>query len=234
MRQRRWWVLIALLARIDVAGAAVTLRAGSATVSTPGDTADLCVALATDGEQVAGIQNDLVWDGSCATLVSESDCRINPATGKTLYGIFPPHLDFAYRAVVLSLTDLDPIADGELYCCAFVVEAAPGTCCAVGITQAGAADPRGNALSTLTTAGDLCVGFSAATPTPTPNVHIDAIASGGDGCQVAAPDGAGRTGRCLGLVALLALALRRRPIGRRARKANPPGAGLPPARSDDV
>jgi hypothetical protein len=41
----------------------VALRATAATVATTGETADLCVLLDAGGEQVAGTQNDLVWDG---------------------------------------------------------------------------------------------------------------------------------------------------------------------------
>jgi len=36
--------------------------------------------------------------------------------------------DFCLRAIVLSLTDVNPIPDGDLYCCRFSVHAAPGAC----------------------------------------------------------------------------------------------------------
>ena len=51
--------------------AAVTLRVTSATVQAPGDMGQICVQLETQGQLVAGTQNDLIWDGTCATLAPD-------------------------------------------------------------------------------------------------------------------------------------------------------------------
>src|SRR5262249_12832089 len=84
MRTREW--LIGLMLVFVSTGQAVgiaSLQATSATVAAPGADADLCVVLDSHGERVAGTQNDLVWDPSCATLASPGDCRVDSATGKS-------------------------------------------------------------------------------------------------------------------------------------------------------
>src|SRR5215831_14692206 len=126
----RWGAALALLAPAGSAGATVVFRATSAVVDQPGDDADVCVTLESGGAQVAGTQNDLVWDRSCAMLSNVSACRINPANGKQLFGDSAHQPDSAYRALVLSLSDVSPIPDGELYCCAFQIEAPTDACCA--------------------------------------------------------------------------------------------------------
>src|SRR5690606_31324814 len=106
---------------------------------------------------------------------------VDPSTGKDLYGRFQASEDFRYRALVLSLFDVDPIPDGGLYCCDFQVEADAGSCCAVGVAHAVASDPNGNSL-TLDAGppAQLCVEPAAG-----------GSASGDDdGCQVVAADGA--------------------------------------------
>lgn len=50
---------------------------------TPGQNGlvDISVRLTTDGRLVAGVQNDIVFDGLAVRLPSASSCRINPAIG---------------------------------------------------------------------------------------------------------------------------------------------------------
>lgn len=188
MRARLWLVvLFGLIVAPDCVTAVVTLRAQSASVDAPGDTADLCVALDSGGAPVAGTQNDLVWDGSCATLPSASACRISPGTGKQLHGGFPPQFDFTYRALVLSLDDLDPVPDGELYCCGFIVEADPGSCCRVSVVRAGASDPRGSELAATGNSAQLCVRGVGPPGSPTPTGTPDPRGESSDGCQTAPP-----------------------------------------------
>lgn len=173
---------------------AVTLQLGSASVAQPGDSAEICVSLATGGAAVAGTQNDLAWDGACATLPDAAHCYAAGTHGKSLQGKLLDQRDFTYRALVLSLSDVDPIADGVLYCCVFTVEAAAGTCCDVQVSGAGAADPRGEALAARGVGGTLCVaaGGAPSTPTPTPTPTFMQTFScltcvapqDGDGCQV--------------------------------------------------
>jgi hypothetical protein len=88
----------------------------------------------------------------------------------------------------LSLTDVEPIPDGQLYCCTFTVDAAPGQCCDIAVVNSGTSDPQGHALDTSGIGGQLCVagggpGTPAATPTPTP--PTGGSSSDDDGCQVA-------------------------------------------------
>ena len=168
---------LALLLAAPAWGASLDIS--SADVAQPGDVAEVCVTLDGEGQEVAGTQNDLVWDGTCATFLDE--CRVDPATGKDLNGRIQGSEDFRYRALVLSLTDVDPIPDGGLYCCDFQVEAAAGSCCAVEVVNAGGSDPQGNALP-------LDAG-------PPAQLCVEPTASGGasgddDGCQVVAADGA--------------------------------------------
>lgn len=167
MRSARWWVGLALLGYPGSAGAAVTLQATSATVDQPGDVGDVCVVLDSGGASVAGTQNDLVWDGSCATLSDASACRINPDRDQQLFGAFLAHQpDFTYRALVLSLSDVAPIPDGELYCCAFQIEASPGDCCAISVTDAAASDPAGHALPVAAAGTEVCVARAIPTASP--------------------------------------------------------------------
>ena len=110
---------------LALAGPAVaqSLRVSSATVDQPGHSADICVSLDSAGHEIAGTQNDLVWDGACATLERAESCRIAPDVDKELAGRIQGGAGFRYRAVVLSFEDVDPINDGALYCCAFRVAA---------------------------------------------------------------------------------------------------------------
>jgi MYXO-CTERM domain-containing protein len=202
--------LVALFISSGRAVAVVELRAEGVTVDAPGDVAQLCVSLDSGGAEVAGTQNDLVWDGSCATLPNSASCEINPATGKQLQGGFPPQFDFTFRALVLSLADVDPIPDGPLYCCSFTVEGDPGTCCPVELVRVGASDPRGTALSTSANTAQLCVA-GAGTPVPT-RTPIPGGGGEDDGCQVSGrrDRGVPPTVLVIGLVALAALRRRRR------------------------
>lgn len=208
------WLVILMLSAIWTRSAAgvVALQATSATVAHVGETADLCVVLDSGGAQVAGTQNDLVWDGVCATLASAADCRANPAIGKTLHGDLDSAGDFTYRALVLSLSDVDPIPDGQLYCCTFSVEATPGSCCSVAVVNTGVSDPRGSAVSSTGSTAQLCVANGGVTiprsPTPTPTPQIDPSTSDSSGCQIAPPS-AQRLGAGLFVLVIL-VALRRR------------------------
>ena len=203
MRHHWGTVLIGLLALTRSAVADVTLDLSSTTVERPGDTGRVCVSLSTGGQDVAGTQNDLVWDGTCATL-DEGACVVAGTHGKQLNTRIQASDDFRLRALILSLTDVDPIADGLLYCCDVTVEAAPGACCDVAIVDAGASDSKGNAVTVSGGTGELCV---AATGAPTPTATPRSTANDDDGCQIAPPHG---IGAAPWLAALALLLLRRR------------------------
>lgn len=158
----------ALAMAAQIAGAA-TITVSSATVQDPADPARLCVGLVLDAEElVAGTENELAWDGACATLLEET-CAANPAHGKDLSGAIQAGEDFRYKALVLSFTDTDPIPAGDLYCCDFSVQVpAPGDCCPVSVEAPGSSDQEGNPLTTTAGApGQVCLSSDASTPLPT-------------------------------------------------------------------
>jgi MYXO-CTERM domain-containing protein len=215
----QWRVIGFILLSIwaNRADGVVSLQATSATVAMAGETADLCLVLDSGGVQVAGTMNDLVWDGSCATLASAAECRANPATGKLLFGDMERFSEFAYRGLLLSLSDVEPIPDGPLYCCAFSVEAAPGRCCAIRVVNSAASDPSGRAVPSVGHTGQLCVAAGGAThpPTPTPTPSAPRLTPAADGaevrnsdtggCQISSAPQAGASARPVGLVVLLGL-----------------------------
>jgi hypothetical protein len=88
----------------------------------------VCVGLDSAGQKVAGTQNDLIWDGSCAAL-KPSSCTAVADSKKPLHGNTPPNAPNTYRALVFALDNVDPIRDGALYCCDFDMTANP-ECCA--------------------------------------------------------------------------------------------------------
>ncbi len=190
-----------LFLALAVPAQAQWLRVGSANVAESGDTAEVCVSLESLGRVVAGTQNDLVWDGACVTLESADSCAVASGIGKSLHGRVLGNRDFAYRGLVLSLEDLAPIPDGTLYCCRFVVDAMPHSCCAVSIENVGLSDDKGNALGVA--AGPparLCVGpFDGTpladnptrmpTPTPTPTARTVPANDGMNGQDTASASG---------------------------------------------
>ena len=111
-------VVLAVLA-LAVPARAVQLQVSSAEVASPGDLAEVCVSLHTDG---AGSRRRAGRPGVGRRLRDADgaeSCRIEPATGKQLFARVLGSRDFALRTVVLSLADVDPIPDGRLYCCDF-------------------------------------------------------------------------------------------------------------------
>ncbi len=137
---------------------AVTFSIDSATVSQPDAQTTLCVSFDTQGQAVAGTQNDIVWDGDCATLL-EGSCRVTGSHNKQLHQALHRELSFTYRLLLLSLGNVDTMPSGQLYCCDFLVHLTePGTCCSVRLTNTGASDPAGGALTVRAAGpGELCL-----------------------------------------------------------------------------
>jgi hypothetical protein len=121
----------------------------------------LCVGLDSGGQKVAGTQNDLIWDGSCADLKTGS-CTAVPDSKKPLHGNTPANLQSTYRALVFALDNVDPIRDGQLYCCEFELKGSGDGCCAVRFDRLGASDPVGTALATTGQPEKLCLVSGAA------------------------------------------------------------------------
>lgn len=200
-------VALAVLCRGAVAGA-VGLSISSATVAQPGDSTRLCVTLTTGGQQVAGTQNDLVWDGTCMTL-NDGACFPAGNHGKQVNTRIQNSADFRMRVLVLSLSDVDPIDDGVLYCCNVQAEAEPGACCSIAVVNTGASDSAGTAVGGVGgNSGRVCVqgsgntgggavgnviggqGFGAGNAAPAGDVAAPAVnagAAGGGSGPAAAP-----------------------------------------------
>jgi MYXO-CTERM domain-containing protein len=111
-----------------------------------GGAAQVCVSLVTGGEEVAGTQNDLVWDGTCMSL-NENGCSAAGTHGKQVNTRLQNSADFRMRVLVLSLSDVDPIDDGVLYCCRVQGEAPSGSCCSISVVNTGASDSKGKAVA---------------------------------------------------------------------------------------
>jgi MYXO-CTERM domain-containing protein len=133
--------------------AAVTMRVTDATASQPGERVTVCVTLDAAGQSIAGTQNDLVWDGECATLTKGS-CQV-AAPRKQLNDAFPAGSSFTMRAFVLALDNLEPIPSGNLYCCNFISELSSSGSCPIRITNALAADPSGKAVQVTAQGGSI-------------------------------------------------------------------------------
>ncbi len=93
-----------------------------------GGTAVVSATLSTGGKSIAGAQNDLQFDSSVLSIAAagngKPDCQVNPAINKTAtaFAFTPSGCSgkscSGVRALVLSLTDVKPIADGSnLYAC---------------------------------------------------------------------------------------------------------------------
>lgn len=120
----------------------------------------VCVGLDSAGQKIAGTQNDLVWDGTCAALKANS-CAAIPDAKKPLHGNTPPNLPNTYRALVFALDNVDPIRDGALYCCDFEMTGSPA-CCSIKFDRLGVSDPVGNALPVTGQPPQLCLNTGAA------------------------------------------------------------------------
>lgn len=132
----------------------------SATVQNPGDSGQICVMFSSGGKQVAGTQNDLVWDGNCATLTDPPPCAVAGSHGKQLAKALLT-TDFSFRGIVLSFNDTNPIPDGPLYCCSFESEANPGECCSITITNTLGSEPGGGQVTLSGNAGQICTAASS-------------------------------------------------------------------------
>ena len=133
----------------------VRLTMGSATVGGRGDQAEICVDFSTGGVEVAGTQNDLHLSDDCARILG---CRATGTHGKS---VTPGRLvssgaEKSMKILVLSITDVNPIPDGPLYCCSFRARRESG-CCPIGIGGGLASDPGGRKLVVDGLSGSLCV-----------------------------------------------------------------------------
>jgi hypothetical protein len=123
-----------------------------------GQRVDVSVTLHIGGTKIAGTQNDLVFDPSQIAVLPKAngkpDCTANGALGKdgTAFSFLPTGCQpmigagcTTVRALVLSLSNVDPIADGaRLFSCKVQIgpQAKPGTQ-TLTMTRVGFSDPKG-------------------------------------------------------------------------------------------
>jgi hypothetical protein len=144
-----------------------------------GGTIRLCVGLDSAGQKVAGTQNDLVWDSSCASLKKES-CAAVAESKKPLHGNMPPSVPNTYRALVFALDNVDPIRDGALYCCDFEITKKTD-CCSVKLDRLGASDPTGHAQATTGVPPQICLGGGPAAAAAADSAPAAQPAASGEG-----------------------------------------------------
>lgn len=163
---------------LGMVGAAVLLVAAPASAATffvqqtdgaPGQPVDVCVWMTGGNNEVAGVQMDLSWDPACmepATGGNRPRCRSNPDTGKTVQSA--PRGASTVRAIMLSFSDVDPIPDGELFCCQFrVTNNPPGGQCAVGFSNLIASTPTGQRTDARSgRGGGVNIGRAGGAPAP--------------------------------------------------------------------
>jgi hypothetical protein len=173
--------------------------------SVPGEQVEVAIVLRSHGHEVAGVQNDIIFDPAVVDLEEPSGCKINPAIGDRLdeCGEDPPTAACKslqhnlaecpaaagcpdgseglkrFRGIVLSISNLNTIPDGELYRCTFTVAAdadltlgAPLLC-----VNAGTSDPGGNALTTSCRDGEILAPGGTPRPTRTPTSRPPAATS---------------------------------------------------------
>jgi len=147
-------------------------------VGAQGDFVPFDVTLQT-GVEVGGTQNDITFPPEAPIAADEHGqpmCAVNPDINKngTSFAFQPPGCTVgtsctAVRALVLALSNVDPIANGAvLYTCTVAIgaEVADGTF-PLTCSNAGASDPDGGALVTNCVNGSVVVGVQ---PTATSTV----------------------------------------------------------------
>lgn len=151
----------------------VEITIGS-TATGPGVTASVDVVL-TAGSPVAGTQNDIAFPIE-ATIAARSngrpDCTANPDIRKeaTVFSFQPsgctPGIDCTgIRAIVISFSNLDPIAVGSvLYTCRVNVADAAFDIYPLTCSRPGASDPEGNALDTTCEDGEILIAAEETRP----------------------------------------------------------------------
>ncbi len=155
----------------------------------PGEQILIDVRLQAADAVVASTQNDLQYDGAnvrvATTANGKPDCRVNADIDKaaTAFSFQPPGCSGSactgVRALVLSLSNLDPIPDGAtLYTCTVSIaeDATQFVEHPLGITGVMMSDPSGQRLESIGIKGGVFVVPLAATPTPVqPSIVVDAV-----------------------------------------------------------
>lgn len=170
----------------------------------PGETVDIAVRIESEpGIDIAGIQNDIIFDPRVLARVEGHGCRIDPAIGfsqacdddprsgpcKKLHsnvrpcaedGNCPEGLEDwdAIRVLLLSLMNVNPFPPGVAYSCRFKIrdDAVPQTTTALRCKESGAADPHGDGLPIICRDGSISITVAdTPTPSPTPTSSVPPI-----------------------------------------------------------
>lgn len=127
--------------------AAIALLLSAA--GTPAMAGNLCISMSNSGGQVAGVQLDLKWDGSCMAADTASGtkakCVADSSTGKDVHSSLKtgPTL----TALFFSMSDTNPIGDGDLFCCSFTRSSTGGNaCCGLSMGRVSGSDSTGRAI----------------------------------------------------------------------------------------
>jgi hypothetical protein len=139
--------------------------------------ADVCVAMAGGNGEVAGLQMDLTSDSACMTAIRAAgntvQCSSNPSTDKSVQTALLS--DAQMRVLFLSVSDQNPVPDGELFCCKFAVAASQDeACCSINISSLILAGQTGGRMYDpgitvqASVAGTACDASAPATPIPPP------------------------------------------------------------------
>jgi len=160
MKQMKNLLSVATLSLMIIAGAAYgqsTIEVGSIEGS-----GSVEVTLSTGGNDVAGTENDITFGPE----VQLSNCLVNPAIDRsasafsfTPSGCTPGTDCESVKALILSFTNLTPLADGALlYTCDATVTGgtAPGEY-TLGCANPGASDPDGNSVDSACEDGTVTV-----------------------------------------------------------------------------
>jgi hypothetical protein len=115
----------------------------------PAMAGNLCISMSNSGGQVAGVQLDLKWDGGCMSADkaggSKAKCVANTSTGKDVQTSVKagPTL----TALFFSMSDTNPIPDGDLFCCSFTPSSTAGSaCCGLSMGRVSGSDSSGTAI----------------------------------------------------------------------------------------
>jgi len=150
------------LGTLAITASLLTVQLGSVSAQPT----DVCVAMENSDGQIAGIQLEMKWDGSCMSADLGGDnrpkCSADPNTGKDVQANLKagPTL----LALMFSMSNTSPIPDGPLFCCDFTYLKPGGGCCGLSVGRVLGSTPEGrqNASFTLVTS----VGGYACTESP--------------------------------------------------------------------
>jgi hypothetical protein len=135
----------------------------------PGQQVKVSATLSTAGQNIAGTQNDIGFSPAQVTIAAKSngkpDCTANSAIGKegTAFSFLPAGCKVGactgVRALVLSLSNVEPIANGAtLYTCTVQIAAGAKGRQPLSVSHAGFSSPKGGEINGGGVDGSVSVG----------------------------------------------------------------------------